>query len=145
MRSRVRFSACYRCQIGECRRRLATDETSFRSCVAQTPRRGDGSRHSLHASEEYPEYNEALFHFLFRMLFFADLILKLAADLFLKDTISRFTRRLGTKALLLSGPDNLVSNWYLFTADYSISSAFFNTKYVERRVRSSHVRIKQSW
>ena len=30
----------------------------FRSCVAQALSRGDGDRHSLHASAEYSEYNE---------------------------------------------------------------------------------------
>ena len=34
----------------QCRQRPATAATFFRSCVAQTLNRGDGSHHSLHAS-----------------------------------------------------------------------------------------------
>ena len=44
----------------QCRQRLATAATLLRSCVAQTLSRGDGPRHSLHASAYSSEYNEDL-------------------------------------------------------------------------------------
>ena len=48
-------------QIGtQCRRRLATTETFLWSCVAQELSRGDGPRHSLHASAKYSECHEGL-------------------------------------------------------------------------------------
>ena len=42
----------------QCRQRLATAATFLRSCVAQALSRGDGPRHSLHASAYSSEYNE---------------------------------------------------------------------------------------
>ena len=44
----------------QCRQRLATAATFLRSCVAQVLHRGDGPRHSLHASACNREYNEDL-------------------------------------------------------------------------------------
>ena len=38
--------------------RLATAANFFRSCIAYALSRGNGSRHSLHVSEKYREYNE---------------------------------------------------------------------------------------
>ena len=40
--------------------RLATAAFFLQSCVAQAVTRGDGPRHSLHASVYYHEYNEGL-------------------------------------------------------------------------------------
>ena len=42
------------------RHSVATVATFVRSCVAQALSRGDGPRHSLHASAKYGEYNEDL-------------------------------------------------------------------------------------
>ena len=44
----------------QCRHRLANAAMFLRSCVVQALCRGDGSRHSLHASAYNREYNEAL-------------------------------------------------------------------------------------
>ena len=44
----------------QCRQRLATAATFLRSCVAQALSRGDGPRHSLHASAYKREHNEDL-------------------------------------------------------------------------------------
>ena len=42
------------------RHSIATAATFLRSCVVQGLSRGDGPRHSLHASPKYREYNENL-------------------------------------------------------------------------------------
>ena len=39
---------------------LSTAVTLLRSCVAQALSRGDGPRHSLHASAQHREYNKNL-------------------------------------------------------------------------------------
>ena len=57
-RSRVRFPRSVKSE--QFRQRLATVATFLRSCVASSLSCGDGSRHSLHASAEYREYNEGL-------------------------------------------------------------------------------------
>ena len=47
----------------QCRQQLAIVATFLGSCVTQAISRGDGSRHSLHASAYSREYNEDLFFF----------------------------------------------------------------------------------
>ena len=65
------LSACYRCgrsgvqfpgrsNQAQCRQWLATAAMFLWSCVAQALNCGNGSRHSLHASAKYCEYNEDL-------------------------------------------------------------------------------------
>ena len=44
----------------QCHLRLVTAAMFLRSCVVQKLNRGDGSRHSLHASMKYRECNEGL-------------------------------------------------------------------------------------
>ena len=59
-RSGVRFPG--RSNRTQCRQRLATAAMFLRSCVVQALSRGDGSRHLLHASAWYREYNEDLIY-----------------------------------------------------------------------------------
>ena len=47
-------------ESSQCRQRLATAAIFLWSCVVQALSRGDGSRHSEHASTECHEYSEDL-------------------------------------------------------------------------------------
>ena len=47
-------------QTGQCRQRLTTAATFFCSCVTKAHSCGDGLRHSLHASPQYPQHHKDL-------------------------------------------------------------------------------------
>ena len=53
--------------LAQCRQRFATVASFLQSCVAQALSRGDGTRHSSHASALHGEYDEDLI-FLFLKL-----------------------------------------------------------------------------